>query len=753
MANEQNNIPYLYEGSDTTVEQFLSGDVVANTLTKTQFLNFKIKGKTNLQRIWENYDLTTEQTDTSLKSLYSAGNLSLLKKNTLLYIPISAYREQLLSLTGKNLFLDQNKELIPYFSEKQLELESDPEYLKVEQVTKQGRHIDVQIIEENCQVWVYCKALDKILDLSPFIQNLTTQKGEIGSFSFTLSPINAIINRDDNTLKEDLISTFGNEFVNEYEITNDRGLNLSIFDKYFQQNDVVFIRFEKLQLEQNTVLKSGIEVNKSSLPNQIFDMIGLIDGVNSSINFAFNDYTVNVNGRDLTKTIIEDGSYSMPLIYKQGNQNRFFYGGNQNDKYFKRNYVAGGAFDYIYRKEFKSIDGYLGFVINQLSNIGWVDNDLFSAYEGKRTEAYRLGSKEDAEYLKDSEVNGVWQIIKLKSDPQIEDRRVVDETMMDADSTLIEQFKNVCQDPFVHIWGDTYGSQFEFIVRQQPFDAKGMRQIVGNKSYIEIEDKDVYQINLGWEDEYYSWFKLQPSSRVVDNRTDFYDYAFPIVYLEKYVENFGNHKMIIPDNYVKEDSFVGEKGKENKNRTAEMLFNDLKYVLESYSVLPFTRKGTITINGDRRIKRGSFVKLNSTNEIFYVESVSNQVTFTGVSVDRTTTLSVKRGMVERFIKGAASGDAIGKLSESKLSKDEIKFIALQKAKGIRFIGEVEANPDLFSYYDIVNAETISKNLYNRFFSEQNGVSFNSNKTDKLNQTDFTVNEDTFDFFLNRRQFD
>ena len=62
---------------------------------------------------------------------------------------------------------------------------------------------------------------------------------------------------------------------------------------------------------------------------------------------------------------------------------------------------------------------------------------------------------------------------------------------------------------------------------------------------------------------------------------------------------------MISDNYVFGRAVDPSKGKKNKESIAEGLFNDLKYVIESLSVLPFTRKGTIVINGDRRIKRGN----------------------------------------------------------------------------------------------------------------------------------------------------
>ena len=77
--------------------------------------------------------------------------------------------------------------------------------------------------------------------------------------------------------------------------------------------------------------------------------------------------------------------------------------------------------------------------------------------------------------------------------------------------------------------------------------------------------------------------------------------------------------------------------------------NDLLFVVETSAYLPFTRKGTITINGDRRIKVGTFVFLAVTGEIFYVKSVSNSISFTNGNIERTTTIEVERGMLREYI--------------------------------------------------------------------------------------------------------
>ena len=185
--------------------------------------------------------------------------------------------------------------------------------------------------------------------------------------------------------------------------------------------------------------------------------------------------------------------------------------------------------------------------------------------------------------------------------------------------------------------------------------------------------------------------------------------------------------MYIPDQYVPNSAFVGGDSNEDTNITARALFNDLKYLIETMSVLPFTRKGTIVINGDRRIKVGSFIKLKCTDEICYVESVNNSLSFDKNSLNRLTTLSVKRCMVEKYI---------------------TNNLPVGYGKTYTSVGLKEL---YYNYYDIVKSEIITKELLDRFSSSAT----NSNSVTDVNSkvtADTTCNTEVFDFFLKRKQF-
>ena len=55
-------------------------------------------------------------------------------------------------------------------------------------------------------------------------------------------------------------------------------------------------------------------------------MMGLVDTVSTNVDANSTDYAVNVNGRDLSKLLVEDGSYFIPLKFVEGSPDRWFYG-------------------------------------------------------------------------------------------------------------------------------------------------------------------------------------------------------------------------------------------------------------------------------------------------------------------------------------------------------------------------------------------------------------------------------------------
>ena len=162
--------------------------------------------------------------------------------------------------------------------------------------------------------------------------------------------------------------------------------------------------------------------------------------------------------------------------------------------------------------------------------------------------------------------------------------------------------------------------------------------------------------------------------------------------------------------------------------------NDLKFLIESHSYLPFTRRGQIVLSsGDRRVKKGMWVELEKTGEICYVDSVSNSVRFGNSFVDRSTVLNVSRCMIKDYIEGVYYEDGFtgGGTLESGA------FVTVYRKK--------------YSYFNIVDSNLIYQTLLQKV---ENPILSNQEVTKQKEQiaTNFGVNKKVFDFFLKRKQF-
>lgn len=641
-------------------------------------------------------------------------DFELIPAGTVLYIEEGQSNIETASVKGKYLFMSQDTNYKGFWARKLIKLHEDAGYIKEDVIQNITGDILALYRNYNMSVWCYSKALDKIIDITPFVENLnTTVAPDGGSFNFTLSPV----------LSYQGLSKTSMGYVNFFSIDSDTKGKFNIDFNYrkLQQNDIVFLRFEKLKLEQDRDIKKitengDFEINKNQLPNKVYDMIGLIDDVGEYYNAGSNEVSINVSGRDLIKLLQEDGSYFFPVSMLE-NTDITFVNTNSNDRWFKRTFVTG-AFKSMFIYSRRSIEDTIGFIINQLSNLGVVSNDLFKSYENSiDTDEKLRGSHisitgENQDYVNWVENNGIWQIIKVLVDDSLADRRIANSQISKPDGSLLDQMNNLCQKPFVEFFGDTYGANYNFIARQPPFTKEAIKEWM--KIALTIDKSDVLSSNLSWETEYYTWFQLNPQDSFLGKAQSVALAYLPVVWFQQFADKFGNHRLVITDNYQSHLAFQGEQQEKNTNKFKEAVINDFKLIIDSYIYLPFTRRGTITINGDRRIKRGTWIKYAPTNELFYVESVANNFSISENSIDRTTTLTVKRGLVMDFIEGHR-----------------------------------ELNGIYPSYFNIANTELIKKTLINKYAANKNST---SNVTTNVSSS-FVVDDDIFNFFLQRRQFD
>jgi len=247
---------------------------------------------------------------------------------------------------------------------------------------------------------------------------------------------------------------------------------------------------------------------------------------------------------------------------------------------------------------------------------------------------------------------GIWQIVELVIDEGVRHRTIADSSMSQPDGSLINQFFKFCQKPFVEFYTDTYGDKFNFIVREPPFDQAKIRDFIntGLLGQMVIDDVDVINENLSFSTEAYSWYEIDPQSVNFGNTNSLFS-KIPIVLFEEYAKIFGSNKFTVVSNYISWMGRIHEKEGDDANYLLEQVLLDLKYLIDSHAYLPFTREGTIVINGDRRFKRGTWIRYLPTREIFYVDEVTNDFMHTGATIDRVTMLKVSRGMVEKYVSG------------------------------------------------------------------------------------------------------
>ncbi|MDH3382216.1 MAG: hypothetical protein OEL54_05885, partial [Flavobacteriaceae bacterium] len=588
----------------------------------------------------------------------------------------------------------------------------NPKYKRANILEIKGQGVDINIINENITVWIYIRAVDKIINVSPLINYIRTSKSEVGNFSFSINPV----------IDLEKLIFYSNEIVNFSPLNNNGMHYADFFETYLQKNDVVFIKFEQLEIEKNNINQDifSLDISKDSLkasPERLWDMIGLID--EHSVNYiaSSTDKVISVNGRDLMKVLSEDGSYFLSYKFIEGkdDKNKMVWGTDTGSSWFRRNMISG-EFNSFFSYEHKSIENSLTFIINHLSNLGITPDNLWESYGEDITKVYSVKDATKELVAEKCKVSGIWRIIKLGLDEATKQRVVTGESLINPNGTMLDFFNSVCQNPFIEFFGDTYTDTFDFIVRQPPFNKSAIQGVVNSQLYIEIEESNLLQFNLGEESSYYSHFQISPKNQWQGMTEGEFEAIIPIIFLPQYAEVFGNRRFYIDDMYMSRVSIEGnEQGK--LESFIQGILNDYVYCIDSKSYLPFTRTGSVTINGDRRIKRGGFIYLKATDEIFYVDSVTNNYSVSKNNIDRTTTLNVSRGMKKPFIVGGTHTLNNGKVVEVK-----------------------------YTYFDIVNAEIIKKNINYKINNTGGEVFIPKNSI----TTKYGVNEEAFNFYLNKK---
>ena len=660
-----------YNGDKGTVREVLVqllGEG-AKKISEKQFLDMEFPKQEegpvvrNRTTIYRNY---TPQEQWEANGVYQDGILPFINKGTQLILPNELSEVEYEAPSQRESYMKQKNESSLFWSKNYERLIKDPEYISTQKIEEENS-INTQVIAPNVRVWIYSESMRKLIDISKFIVSCVTDKtNQHGSFQITLPPLYG-----EELLEGDLNFKGGGDFHHTSSPLSEdsKTFKKSPFRNYFNHNDIVFIRFETLQVDQDTseysteiplnqlseipkkrkdkplVLSKRERSETNNATTRVWDMIALIDTVSESYNAQDNDVTVSIQGRDLMKLLSDDGSYFIPEMFVAGSSKRWLYGGSSEDSWFRRN-VIDGNLPYMSMGDV-DIKTTLQFFINKLSNIEIVQADVFQSYKDKRIEPYEVKIQTSSE----DKVEGIWTIVKLFVEDRLESRRVVDKSLRNPADSILGLFDKICQEPFVELLGDTYGNTFDLVARQPPFSRDSIMSMMTEKAYITVETRDLLNFDLSYDQRSYSWYQIKPRNSFF-GQSSATSLAFtPIIYLEDFAKWRGNRRMILEDIYLSTRSLTGNVAEYDLNLMSNALANDLLFVIETNVYLPFTRTGTITLNGDRRIKCGTFIFLEATGEFFYVTGITHTYSISEGGGDRATVLRVERGMLKKYIEG------------------------------------------------------------------------------------------------------
>lgn len=290
---------------------------------------------------------------------------------------------------------------------------------------------------------------------------------------------------------------------------------------------------------------------------------------------------------------------------------------------------------------------------------------------------------------------GIWSIIKFVSDRFSLSQTLNDATINNSQGSLFNFVQKIVQKPWLQFFGTTLGNQYYFYCRKEPFDLQGWSKL---PTVAVISENEMLSDDLSWySGDIYSWFQLTPRGNFYTEQHLQFGYISS-VFFEEYADIWGSKPMSQISNYVNYYKMPNEE-KEIMHKKA---MTDLKYMVESNCYLPFTRQGSLTVLGNIAIKPGYKIELSSTQEIFYVDSVTHNYSQDEGSVRFTTVLQVSRGMRKKYINYPSERETI-------------------------------------SYFNIINFDTEYKQM--------DGVK----EANKIPVIRWNVNRKVFDFFLNKKQ--
>lgn len=681
----------------------------------------------NLQNLY-NYSGNSERIIASLRIGQKENGVETpVNHGVVIRVPIDKIERTLIDSSSTTVI--ENNDFDSFLDDRIKDIIFDTNYKPVNIDTLENNTGKVFRMKNKVSVWIYCKGLGKVgeegklINVTPFVKTLTTNVGDTGgNFQIEFAALDAVYSNGEWKIQKDSAYQYAYNgeinMVNRNSITKKLGeetvSRVNFFHNVIKSNDIVFLKFETLESEKNTRASENEELTLENLVidkgrlvggdtegnKQIFDMIGLVDSNSYSHISESAETDVEVSGRDLMKILLEDGEYFYPNDIT-GKTEEALASGNDS-----RRRLIDGSLNHFNAFFDRTIADSINFIFNVISSIKIVDGDLFSHYGDERTMKFDFAkatenSKDDAQRLMRTPATGIYQIIKVIIDEELQGRRIADSSIATEQGTLFSYISGkLIQEPFAEFFGDTYGNQYYFVARKPPFDKKSY--ISNAIKSIDIDSNDVYNEDLTFDDsEVYSWYRLNPMGNYFGGNDEKRLDDFPAVFFEEYAEIWGSRPLDVTTNYIDYLGVFDVKQEDGVNYMIQQGLQDLDYLIQTNAYKPFTRKGTIVLKGDRRIKRGTTIRYKMTGEIFHVDNVTNTFSI-GETTDRVTSLQVSRGMREDFMNGV-----------------EVTF--------------PDNSTEIVSYFNIIDCER-------------------RNSGAPIEGATFKLNENIFQFFLKNHQF-
>lgn len=675
----------------------------------------------------ENNDTIKQEIET-LESKYPSGfTVDILKKYGILegiefLIPREKASINYEDFIGENVYKGGKSPYQDYWEE----IISSEKYIK-------DLHFNTNL---TIQVLIYSKTKRKFLDITNFLSSVTTNNfiGSGGNFDLQM-----------NLVSQKDIDNETNFQDNNISIS---GYNKALYiQSVFRENDLVFIRFENLKIEklieERIEKEKGIGIkyegpkdikNNKNIRGKYWDIIGLID--NTSINSTYNEMGINIAGRDLIKLFIEDYNFFIPLQFANNPEIMFGGGGT---KVFNRLFMSGEYVTPMFIRSFKSIENSVGFIISQLTNTQILDSECLKFLE----EEYGEDLSKQFRYTnngvdkKNKKIEGVWGLVNYSVDKKINHLRLADAALRSPEGSVLQQIHKICQEPFVEIIADTFVDKYNIYLRRPPFSIKD----ISEQKFIFVGKKNTISDSLSFNQEVYTVYQLSPQGGCFISNDSFPLAYLPMIVLDEYVKMWGIKMYSQTYSYININDYVRISSENSKKSVQKENFVEaLLWLIETNAYLPFSRRGTITIIGDRRIKVGQWIYYEKSNEVFYVEGVQHSANINGKDIDRKTILTVSRGLVKDYISAS--------YVESDVNLDN-QTIIKESNYTINKFNDI-------SYKDLVDIKYLREGLKELF------VKFNKNFNlkriqfdDKNNpiKSDSIVNTEVFNFFCSGAQFE